>query len=762
MQQFKSFADRVADIDIRRLALYHIGHENEQLPEEENETFFHQTLKKWMVLNLSDEFGQFSRKVIKIVTLPQLIHQKTFVLDLLLEKLSTATNLSLQPLLELLYVLARDLREGFYTDFQRVLDRLICLLNTQDAELLEWTLVCLAYLFKFLKSHLKKNMGVVFHAILPLLDEQRYDEHVTNFAVECFSFIARDVKDYGRFLNYILETVLMEQVEAVNGCGRLMFEMMRGTKGTFHSMAGDFLQFIFEYLIKEPGKNEAYQQKHLLQQIVEHALKNLMAFIEPKNMTIFWKTLCEVSKTVNKAKLYKYLLPVYQQVISYKDARYLCELELVVPSLLNISEQCTQAEDIENLHLLCQLICSILMSNCSLLTQLDTTRLLQKMLTLKHRDVFESFVLKICEHIQFELLVLPNVMRYFEQHFDFEAFALLSRLVKAKQPLMDNALNLQQWKSYPLHLKQKATLQKLQNKMENLNLLQKDNEKLQENIMLLMLMPHIVGLSKETLGCKLTQQLELCLKNLSDDSSKNIQILKLLICTCMALNIKLSKNVQKQCLELLQPYVQSNGQALQIWNLLLAQNVSSLKLSIDVHQELLPLLCSHSHQIRMLATHSLYHWHQKSEIYDIFHQVESIEPTLHNYRDQLLLLQRLDCTGEYFKTYQNDESKLASLYFLLGMIYQSFKYVWEPSMKLIEQYAKELKLLEFWPVYKMQLTKTREQIHEHFNEVVQENVLECWDNDLLNDLLPFEQKELPTLQQLLNYRLLLWQHLPGW
>jgi len=181
----------VNEIDLRHLALYHIGHRNEELDEEENATYFQQTIQKWNVLNLSEEYNYFSKRCRKIVTLPQLLHQKDFVVDLLLERLSTATNLSQQPLLELLYVLAKDLREEFYPYFQRVLDRLICLLNTQDSEQLEWTLICLAHLFKTLKPYLKRNIGVVFNAILPLLDEQHYAEHVTNFAVECFAYIAR-------------------------------------------------------------------------------------------------------------------------------------------------------------------------------------------------------------------------------------------------------------------------------------------------------------------------------------------------------------------------------------------------------------------------------------------------------------------------------------------------------------------------------------------------------------------------------------------
>lgn len=79
--------------------MYHIQHVNEETPEE-NETHFRQAYGKWIVLNLSDEYNLFQKKIRDIITLPQLIHKKEYVVDLLLTSLAKATTLSLQPLLE--------------------------------------------------------------------------------------------------------------------------------------------------------------------------------------------------------------------------------------------------------------------------------------------------------------------------------------------------------------------------------------------------------------------------------------------------------------------------------------------------------------------------------------------------------------------------------------------------------------------------------------------------------------------------------------
>lgn len=60
--------------------------------------------------------------------------------------------------------------------------------------------MCLGYLFK---PYLKRNIGVTRDAM--------------NFAV---SLIARDVRDYAKFLEFILETIERKKVDSVRGCGR--------------------------------------------------------------------------------------------------------------------------------------------------------------------------------------------------------------------------------------------------------------------------------------------------------------------------------------------------------------------------------------------------------------------------------------------------------------------------------------------------------------------------------------------------------------
>lgn len=78
-----------------------MGHENEtQL--EENECLFYQAIEKWDVLNLTEYYNAFRKEVNanNLITLPQLIHNKDNVVQILLKHLRNKNVLCLQPLLE--------------------------------------------------------------------------------------------------------------------------------------------------------------------------------------------------------------------------------------------------------------------------------------------------------------------------------------------------------------------------------------------------------------------------------------------------------------------------------------------------------------------------------------------------------------------------------------------------------------------------------------------------------------------------------------
>lgn len=96
--QFVPFSERIASVDV---GIFHrVAHENET--ESEAESYFYQCIQKWNVLNLTEGYEQFKEDVesYSIITLPQLIHKKRHVVQVLLKHLKLKNTLYLQPLLE--------------------------------------------------------------------------------------------------------------------------------------------------------------------------------------------------------------------------------------------------------------------------------------------------------------------------------------------------------------------------------------------------------------------------------------------------------------------------------------------------------------------------------------------------------------------------------------------------------------------------------------------------------------------------------------
>ncbi|EDW61256.1 small subunit processome component 20 homolog [Drosophila virilis] len=758
--RFKSFTDRVNEIDLRHLALYHIGHKYEQLEEAENETYFQQTLQKWNVLNLTEEYNYFSKRCRKIVTLPQLLHQKDFVVDLLLERLATATNLSQQPLLELLYVLARDLREDFYAYFQRVLDRLICLLNTQDAEQLEWTLICLAHLFKTLKSYLKRNIGIVFNAILPLLDEQHYAEHVTNFAVECFAYIARDVRDFPRFLAYVLKTVLREQVASVHGCGRLLYEILRGVNGQLHTCAAHLLAHVLE-LLSNADASHTSAQTALLADIVQHCFGLLLNFLRADQSVVLWQQLCgAISKADLSTTATVQLLELILPLVTHKDGRYIAELSLLVPTILKLLDR-HMTVDAEPLQQLSTLVSSLLKARHAQLDQLDASRLLQNQLKVSQvsRDVYSDFILQMMDYKLFELMVLPHVVAHFEEHKDTAALELLARIVQHKRPLLVDATSLSNWQAYPMELKQKTTHEHLEQQIQRIDVTE------ERQLLLLILLPHLRGFNKQplesSLQCAIQDQLA---ANASDRT-----VLLLLLQTHFLLKFKLPKELRTQLQETLLPLVGNDLRALACLQLIL-HSMAKGELTPNATEATLnavsKLLSEPVAQCRRIAAHCLEMLggdQCKINPYGYFAAACCIEPTVHNYRELLLQLQQLEPAAAQFKRFAKlPHYKEHAVSLLLGLLYNNFKFVWAPVQQLLAEYVKVMTTEEFWVLFKTKLLQTIECIEYNVEApTLQQQPQHSYNSPALTSLLLLDEAcSQLTLQQALNYRQLLWQCIP--
>lgn len=159
--RFQNFAERIGNIniDIHR----NTGVLKHEVPENDKDTFFRETLEKWMELNCSIDFTELYRKLRPLVqSFNQLLFYKNDVVNILQECLSKEKSLAFEPCLELLSQLAKDLQEDFYVYFEQFYPILIKFLKTQDTKLIEQTFVCFAHIFKFIWKCMVQNMSDVF------------------------------------------------------------------------------------------------------------------------------------------------------------------------------------------------------------------------------------------------------------------------------------------------------------------------------------------------------------------------------------------------------------------------------------------------------------------------------------------------------------------------------------------------------------------------------------------------------------------------
>ncbi|KYN12679.1 Small subunit processome component 20 like protein [Trachymyrmex cornetzi] len=327
--RFKPFSERITEIDVD--VFHRVAHRNED-EAEEIETYFHETLLKWNVLNLTDGYTAFRKEVRDIITLPQLLHKKQHVIDTLMLYLRKRDPLFLQPILELIIAVARDLQKEFYDYFPEFLSEIIYLLQTKDVEQIEYTFTTLAYLFKFLWRYLTRNIKTVMPLLLPLLADTQ-PVYINRFAAESFAFVVRKIKDKDSFLKLILHILEDRNKNAkengVSGCAKLLFEVISGTPGQLHSCGEQMLLLYFNALQDETiDKTLTYE---VLREIITCILQN----IHPQKCNIIWNVILKIIDTfVEKSKQLEFsekkhtlvlFLRLIHGIISCKNGRFLID-----------------------------------------------------------------------------------------------------------------------------------------------------------------------------------------------------------------------------------------------------------------------------------------------------------------------------------------------------------------------------------------------------------------------------------------------------
>lgn len=687
--------------------------------------------------------------------------------------------------------LAQDLREEFYNYLVRkekpVLEVITNLLKSKEPDTVEWTLICLAHLFKILKPYVKKDFGAVFSLLLPLLESDNAD-YISNFAVECVAFVARDIADKEHFLRGILSKLssrISEQPENMEqltrSSGVLFFEIIRGVNGQFHSCAELYLRAYFELFAKLKAK-----QSDILYEVMSSMVSALLQHVTPVNMQIFWDiTFHILAQSIDNPNSSKRVLLVMGQTLETRDGKYLSNSSKFATDLVKTIDAYEQKD--ECLSCAADLAAVLLLSKNVILSQVDASRVTRKVLSIPSTEIFESFVWNCVKYSQFESLILPEFLRYVDsKHFNISSLQLMAKIILYKAPLFEEVTAKT---VYPIRLRSEKCLHKIES---ILTTVAKSDDCPTEFLLALIIYPHIVGANISTVLKHVNVRIQIHLNALKSSeepesetvrtqNQRNIFILAILFDSQIhlrqlhksAATIELKNTVHK-----LISFCSSKNymQTLRIMDSLISfesvqtKETRNPEFNIDLfkmlHGQLSNNLTSPHQMIRKTTAHLLHQFSSQLEetsIYGVFYEIESIESTIGLYREQLLLLQRIEPNARLLSTLAKtyEPMKLDPLKYLFGFFHVNFKLLWKPISELIATYFSELTIEEFWTVFKMKLDETTSLQRETGSQATDEPKTLSDSESCLDEV--FSQvchtEERPV--DLVNYRILLWRLIPS-
>ncbi|XP_023019456.2 LOW QUALITY PROTEIN: small subunit processome component 20 homolog [Leptinotarsa decemlineata] len=777
--KFLTFSERIAQIDVD--VFHKVAHEYES-QSDENESYFYQTIIKWNVLNLSEAYDSFRKEIRadNLVTLPQILISKDRVIEILLKHLKLQNPLSIQTLLDLVVAIAKDLHKEFYVYFPKFLEVLIYLLDTKCSQQLEWTFTCLAYLFKILWRHLIKDINVVFKALLPLLSDNKPD-YINSFAAESFSFVARKVKDKKTFLNLLVRSVKNEE-DGIAGCGKLLFQVIYGVEGQFHSCADSFFLLLLESL------SDVKQNQDVLFRIMEGVVSNILAHVHPQKSDLLWSTFVVVLK--NLTEKYKIgqgtsvikdidiILKLVGQSVEYKNGKFLQNPVVLVETLMELLNVCNEEKDA--LLTITQICILLLVSKNVKISQEQASLLIRKLLSITHKSVFLYFVDNISTYSYFERNVLPNFLRLcVKNQLDSDCFQILTRLVEKKAPLCINGMNLQNWVRYPIDFKENTSfimnilLSKI--KVNSLDLIKSYDDYYKS----LVCLPHLTSTYDEEIIEILKNKLLFFLDMIDQqvDSKTclfliNVTVECIIHIQCNTSHVAdfTSNHILPKILHLTTNIAYIT--ALQTLSLIVTSvngesNLISYETLMKINNTMQVNFSSPFHEIRLLTTHIYKAFENLSEfqlkhnadsdsvqeswkIFSIFYSVESTTPDVHTYRDQLQNLEKLNFNKPQMRMCMQTPFKTIPLRYLCGALYFNFQLLWEPILKIISSHALGMELNIFWDIFGYQLKNVCHQLKspKHDLELIESK------SETIHKY--YEKTSKPDF---VNYRMQLWKAL---
>ncbi|XP_077195287.1 small subunit processome component 20 homolog isoform X2 [Paroedura picta] len=747
---------------------------------EEVETYFHEGLEKWRELNLTRHFVTFYREVVnKCQSFNQLVYYQKVIVQSLKTHMQVKNSLALQPLLELVVQLARDLQTDFYPHFQDFFLCITKLLDTQDTELLEWAFTSLSYLYKYLWRLMVKDMPNIYGLYSTLLAHHK--QHIRNFAAESFTFLMRKVSDQNALLN-LMFLDLGEHPEKVEGVGQLLFAMCKGVRNMFHSCAEKAIALI----LKKMGpvtETEIILPWMSVGEAFKCMVKSATGFVSKEHFDILFRCLqesvvqlqekimkdncCEASAQTER------ILQVYLILVEFAHGSKIPHPEDVCKTFIQLAG--TSDLSVPCRDTLLKVISVLLLAENASLSDSLTKETVEKVFKNGFdRHSIWDFSKSMFVMEQFEKLFLPSLLEYTqycicgdEPLVQEEALAVLAKLIleKAGPPTVGSMA----FEKYPLifteshqessrrQLRSKKTEEKEQRTVLDyiLSCLQ-----LPETINMtdlsrawaaLVVLPHIRPIVKEKIlpaGTSFTEYLFAAV----DKGQPNKGIL---FVVCQAVSTLLSLSESLEILHLLPvDYIKnlvcafpSEPSALLLADLYYTRlglcgyrdHLSKDNL-MELFSKLQSNISSSVPKVRLLTVRILSHFDallptltedggsgELQSVFAILLQAELVPASVNDYREKLLHLRKLRHDIVQSLTPEGPLQEVP-LRYLVGMLYINFSPLWDPVIELITSYANEMENKQFWKVYYEHLEKAVSYAEKELR-CEQENVWKRMDNE---------------------------------
>lgn len=450
----------------------------------------------------------------------------------------------------------------------------------------------------------------------------------------------------------------------------------------------------------------------------------LLDYIEPKYINGFWQIIHKTFENVlkdetksldEKAISVQNVLHFLGQSIEYHGGKKVVELEKIINLVIKIIDQ-DFPEDV--MMTLSKIGALLLISKNFMLGQLEASRLSKKILCINHASVFESFVVNSIGYSQFDVLILPDFLRYYERNPSKSSLEILAKIVnqRAQNNLLESG---NETEHYNINMKTKKSVEGIVSRVIKFKFDSADENELEEFLLAIQVLPHLMSFDKEKVGKHLAQQLkELCKSLKSELDYKNVYLLATLISSLHNFSGSISKSQTIEMIHIMLPLAQNENASFPTLKILrflietLDKSQLTQKLFEKIHETLIKYLLSPHHDIRLTTFQILSSFDHleiakivdsDESMFTVFRKIEEVSSTIQTYRDQILLLQKLEHDSTYFQNIKDTKYFKDAVKFCFGFLNIKFQLLMEPTKNILESYMVGANLNDFWNIFKAQL-----------------------------------------------------------